>query len=69
MTESEEVAPPPDYEVVPGTIFVVDDLAHRHSNLLHAAGDSSNIVLVPQPSDDPNDPLVSSNVPLRRKRC
>ena len=41
---------------VAGTTFVIDDL-------LQARGDShlkrdGNIILVPQPSEDPNDPLV-----------
>lgn len=56
-SESEEVQRVPEYEIVPGTIFIVD-VAQKHTKLLHAGGDSSKIVLVPQPSDDPNDPLV-----------
>jgi len=51
-------------EHIPGTSLLVDigngnvELAD-HSALKHALGKSSDIILVPQPSDSPNDPLVS----------
>ena len=32
-----------------------------HSHLKHGAGKESDILLVPQPSDSPNDPLVSGS--------
>jgi len=47
---------PADYEVLPGTIFLVDVLKN-HSSLVHASG-KKDVVLVPQPSNDPRDPLV-----------
>jgi hypothetical protein len=52
-------------EHVPGTSLLVDiggrnvELAD-HSSLKHARGKNSDIILVPQPSDSPNDPLVSN---------
>ena len=47
-----------DYEVVPGTIYILDMLK-THSTLAHAReGDGKSILLVPQPSDDVRDPLV-----------
>ena len=54
-------------EHVPGTSLLVDiggghvELAD-HSNLKHARGKNSDIILVPQPSDSPNDPLVRGTV-------
>jgi hypothetical protein len=46
-----------EYDVVPGTIYLVDVL-HNHHALTHASGKTKDIVLVPQPSEDPLDPLV-----------
>jgi hypothetical protein len=46
------------YAVAPGTVFIVDVL-QKHSNLAHAQGKNKNIVLVPQPSTNDRDPLVS----------
>lgn len=57
MSVIEDVQRVREYEIVPGTIFIVD-VGQKHTNLLHAGGDSGNVVLVPQPSDDPKDPLV-----------
>ncbi|KUJ23812.1 serine/threonine kinase 16 [Mollisia scopiformis] len=45
---------------VPGTIILEEDIAHSEATtgaLKHGTGRSSHIVLTPQPSDDPNDPL------------
>ena len=46
---------------VPGTVHLEDQdqriQATRSRNLKHATGHSGAIVLAPQPSDDPNDPL------------
>ncbi|KAK5390267.1 hypothetical protein LTS13_000348 [Exophiala xenobiotica] len=45
---------------VPGTVLLNDEAAHSESqtgNLKHGTGKNSHIVLSPQPSDDPNDPL------------
>lgn len=49
----------------PGTVFLADDSSTADSSeaivsrtLKHAKGANKHIVLVPQPSDDPNDPLV-----------
>ncbi|PNS21542.1 hypothetical protein CAC42_901 [Sphaceloma murrayae] len=47
-------------ERVPGTTVLDDQAAHTEGstgNLKHAAGKSGNIILIPQPSNDPNDPL------------
>lgn len=41
---------------IPGTVLLVDD-AHEQSTK-HATGKHTEIVLIPPPSDDPNDPLV-----------
>ncbi|OQU98973.1 hypothetical protein CLAIMM_04681 [Cladophialophora immunda] len=50
MTAPEEVI-----ESIPGTVHLVD-LQHT-LHFRHAKGDTSDIVLVPAPSDDPEDPL------------
>ncbi|KAH9212938.1 hypothetical protein DL95DRAFT_168869 [Leptodontidium sp. 2 PMI_412] len=42
-------------EMVPGTIRIID-LLHT-MNVQHMEGSKSDIVLVPQPTRDPNDPL------------
>ncbi len=45
---------------VPGTVLLNDEAAHAEAqtaNLKHGTGKNSHIVLSPQPSDDPNDPL------------
>ncbi|KAF2462462.1 major facilitator superfamily domain-containing protein [Lineolata rhizophorae] len=47
-------------ERVPGTVILDEEYAHSEeitANLKHGTGRSAHIVLVPQPSDDPNDPL------------
>lgn len=54
---------------VPGTVFLDDETAHNGDaaaaeGLKHGTGKESHIVLAPQPSDDPNDPL---NFPMWRK--
>ncbi|KAF4967730.1 hypothetical protein FSARC_4791 [Fusarium sarcochroum] len=56
---------PSDGHHAPGTITLdqaaAGPLAER-SNLKHGSGRNSHIVLVPQPSDDPNDPLNWSSL-------
>lgn len=45
---------------VPGTVILEEDVAHSETitgALKHGTGRNSHIVLAPQPSDDPNDPL------------
>ena len=45
---------------VPGTVILDQEAAHSEGytqHLKHAEGKNSHIILVPQPSDDPNDPL------------
>lgn len=42
-------------DIVPGTVHLID-LAGQETNGLHASG-RQDIVLVPQPSNDPEDPL------------
>jgi hypothetical protein len=50
----------------PGTVLLDDDSSLVQTSevtvsrgLKHATGNNKHIVLVPQPTDDPNDPLVS----------
>lgn len=45
---------------VPGTVLLDQLTAHSENvtgRLKHGKGRNANIVLVPQPSEDPNDPL------------
>ncbi|KAL2399165.1 hypothetical protein ABEF95_000664 [Exophiala dermatitidis] len=52
---------------VPGTVILEEDAAHSEATtggLKHGTGRNANIVLVPQPSNDPNDPL---NWPMSKK--
>lgn len=52
--------PRPKGQKVPGTVYVereTEELRHLTANLKHGTGRDENIVLVPQPSDSPNDPL------------
>lgn len=42
-------------KILPGTEIMIDVGSHRFVK----SSDSSDRVLVPQPSDDPHDPLVS----------
>ncbi|KAI1625853.1 serine/threonine kinase 16 [Exophiala viscosa] len=52
---------------VPGTVILEETAAHSESltgGLKHGTGRNHNIVLVPQPSNDPNDPL---NWPMSKK--
>jgi hypothetical protein len=52
---------------VPGTVLLDEEAGHTEdqtSNLKHGSGNDSHIILAPQPSEDPNDPL---NWPQMRK--
>ncbi|OAP54792.1 hypothetical protein AYL99_11240 [Fonsecaea erecta] len=52
---------------VPGTVILEEDAAHSQDvtgGLKHGTGRNAHIVLVPQPSNDPNDPL---NWPYTKK--
>lgn len=52
---------------VPGTVILEETAAHSQDvtgGLKHGTGRNANIVLVPQPSNDPNDPL---NWPMSKK--
>lgn len=54
------VLEPKSDQKVPGTVYVereTDILRNLTSNLKHGSGRDENIVLVPQPSDSPSDPL------------
>lgn len=51
-------------EHVPGTALLTDVRGLDTSPLRHAKGNKSDILLVPQPSNSPNDPL---NWPLWKK--
>jgi hypothetical protein len=45
---------------VPGTALLDQEAAHSEGYtqaLKHASGSNANLILVPQPSEDPNDPL------------
>lgn len=45
---------------VPGTVLLNDEAAHSEAitgGLKHGTGRNAHIVLAPQPSEDPNDPL------------
>lgn len=45
---------------VPGTVILEEDAAHSQAitgGLKHGTGRNGHIVLIPQPSNDPNDPL------------
>ena len=44
---------------VPGTVLLNDEAAHTDIaiGLKHGTGKNAHIVLAPQPSEDPNDPL------------
>lgn len=49
---------------VPGTVPLIDNTAGPDavsSRLKHGEGKNSHIVLVPQPTNDPNDPVNWSN--------
>jgi len=51
---------PANAHQVPGTVLLDQVAAHSEGatgQLKHASGGNSNIVLSPQPSEDPNDPL------------
>lgn len=52
----EEVKEISNTEWVPGTVYLVD--IDRSLQVQHNG--QSDIVLIPQPSDDPNDPLLWS---------
>jgi hypothetical protein len=51
-----------DYKLehVPGTVLLDEKAGHTETqtqNLKHAGGSDAHIILAPQPSEDPNDPL------------
>lgn len=61
------------FEHTPGTVILHDDTAagvaaQAAAALKHGTGRYAHIVLVPQPSDDPNDPLVGSHMHPREGR-
>ena len=45
---------------VPGTSVLFEHPTHDTGTTKHASGDDSDLILVPQPSNSPNDPLVCS---------
>jgi hypothetical protein len=52
---------------VPGTVILDEEAGHTENqtqNLKHGEGKDAHIILAPQPSEDPNDPL---NWPRFRK--
>lgn len=52
----EEIVDEANREWVPGTVYLVD----IENNLEVQHNGKTDIVLIPQPSDDPNDPLLWS---------
>lgn len=44
-----------DYDAIPGTMRLVD--IEGTLSTKHAEGNNSDIILIPTPSDDPDDPL------------
>ncbi len=44
--------------LVPGTSLLFDHSKHNTATTKHASGHNAELLLVPQPSDSPNDPLV-----------
>jgi hypothetical protein len=55
---------------VPGTVLLNDEAAHSEQvtgGLKHGTGRNAHIVLAPQPSEDPNDPLNWSS--WRKEMC
>lgn len=56
QTSTSEASPPPvQHDFIPGTVHLVDLEGTMHAR--HADGTQRDIVLVPTPSDDPDDPL------------
>jgi hypothetical protein len=54
------VLEPKENTHVPGTVLLDQNAAHSEqqtARLKHGTGKNSHIVLAPQPSEDPNDPL------------
>lgn len=56
---------------VPGTSLLFDLNHEIAANPKHASGKEADLILVPQPSSSPRDPLVSicRLYPLRAKTC
>ncbi|TVY25643.1 Protein HOL1, partial [Lachnellula hyalina] len=55
---------------VPGTVILDEKVAHSEgvtAGLRHGTGKNADVVLVPQPSEDPNDPLNWS--PTKKLTC
>lgn len=51
---------PSNAPIVPGTVVLDKQVAHANeitSDLKQGKGNASSVILVPQPSEDPNDPL------------
>lgn len=59
---SADPSPNNEVELIPGTVHLVDAQGTMHSK--HAKGMEKDIVLVPEPSSSPDDPL---NWSQRRK--
>ncbi|KAF2016396.1 MFS general substrate transporter [Aaosphaeria arxii CBS 175.79] len=49
---------PPGTELLFDTAVADPEHHHEHSRLQHSEGKKGDIILVPQPSNDPNDPLL-----------
>lgn len=57
------VLEPRSSEKVPGTVHIgreTEQQARLTANLKHGTGRDADIVLIPQPSNSPNDPLSES---------
>lgn len=63
MPQQQTMAEPSGDEHIPGTIFLVDE--QHQTSAKHARGRLADVVLIPAPSSDPEDPLNWS--PGRKK--
>ena len=45
------------FEHVPGTAQLEEDVSSQAAHLKKGSGKHADVVLIPQPSNDPNDPL------------
>jgi hypothetical protein len=63
-TEAQDIAP--EVEIYPGTEIMEDYLG---SHLTHSHGDGSGMVLIPQPTHNADDPLVSGSCNASPSGC
>ena len=56
-------------EHVPGTVYVLDDVSRTTVDTHSKRDKTKQIILVPQPSDSPDDPLVRNTTNSYSQRC